>query len=207
VLRRRSTLALLAVLLQSTTGCSFAFMSKAQEPIAVPTYPVDCTSSVAAPVLDSICSGYFVVNAIALAGMKTCDSAGFGEACISSSTKSGGILLSAGLAVLCGVSAGSGFGYASKCEGIKNLNAMCITGNEASCKKLNPAWVAPLKLPPPPPPADPTSAAPATAPTTAPAAAPAGTNGGCSRDTDCKGDRICVQGSCVEPAAKAPPAQ
>jgi len=198
VIRRRSSLALLAVLLQSTTGCSFAFMNKAQEPIAVPTYPVDCTSSVAAPVLDAICSGYFVVNAIALAGMKSCDSAAPGEACIASSTKSGGILLSAGLAVLCGVSAGSGFGYASKCEGIKNLNAMCITGNEASCKKLNPAWVAPLKLPAPPPPAaDPAGAAPA-------AVAPAGTNGGCSRDTDCKGERICVQGSCVEPAAKAP---
>jgi hypothetical protein len=192
VIRRRSSLALLAVLLQSTTGCSFAFMNKAQEPVPVPTYPVDCTSSVAAPVLDSICSGYFVLNAIALAGMKTCDSNPYDPNCIASSTKSGGILLSAGLAVLCGVSAGSGFGYASKCEGIKNLNAMCITGNEASCKKLNPAWVAPLKLPAPTPAAaDPTGAAPAAGP-------------GCSRDTDCKGERICVQGSCVEPAAKAP---
>jgi hypothetical protein len=32
-----------------------------------------------------------------------------------------------------------------------------------------------------------------------PGSAPAGGTGGCARDTDCKGDRICVQGACVNP--------
>jgi hypothetical protein len=32
------------------------------------------------------------------------------------------------------------------------------------------------------------------------AATPSGT--GCSKDTDCKGDRVCVQGQCADPAAR-----
>ncbi len=193
-------------------------MNKAQEPIAAPNYPVDCTSSRAAPVLDVICAGYFVLNTAVLAGAKTCDSAAPGEACVASGTKSGGMLLSAGLALLCGGSAGSGFGNASKCEQVKNFNALCITGDEASCKKLNPAWVPPMKFPAQastapagavpaaavvPAAADPASAAPAAAGPASPAVPTAG----CSRDTDCKGDRICVQGACAEPAPKAPPAR
>lgn len=37
----------------------------------------------------------------------------------------------------------------------------------------------------------------------APAAAPAPTHAGCEFDTQCKGDRICIDGKCVEPAPKA----
>jgi hypothetical protein len=176
----------LALLLQATSGCSLAFMSKAQDPVATPAYPVDCTSSRAAPVLDTICAGYFVANGIYWAAQTSCDQASFGESCVSSSNKTTGVLLSAGLAVLCGVSAGIGYGTATRCQDVKTLNAMCITGNEESCKKLNPAWVPSMRVP----------AAPAP---------PAGAGTGCSRDTDCKGDRICVQGSCVEPPPKAPP--
>lgn len=33
-------------------------------------------------------------------------------------------------------------------------------------------------------------------------AAPAA--GGCTKDTDCKGDRVCVKGDCVDPAPKTP---
>ena len=36
------------------------------------------------------------------------------------------------------------------------------------------------------------------APTAAPPAA------GCAKDTDCKGDRLCVKGECVDPPARAP---
>jgi len=32
-----------------------------------------------------------------------------------------------------------------------------------------------------------------------PGAAPTGGTGGCAKDTDCKGDRICVGGACVNP--------
>jgi|HubBroStandDraft_1064217.scaffolds.fasta_scaffold120092_1 hypothetical protein len=34
----------------------------------------------------------------------------------------------------------------------------------------------------------------------------AGASGpGCSKDTDCKGDRVCVQGQCADPAVKSAP--
>jgi hypothetical protein len=36
---------------------------------------------------------------------------------------------------------------------------------------------------------------------------PPSTGAGCSKDTDCKGDRVCVQGQCADPkAASGPPA-
>jgi hypothetical protein len=165
-------------------------MQKPPETVMAPNYPVECTTSRAAPVLDTICSGYFVANAVVLAGMKSCDDAGFGESCVESSTKTGGIILSAGLAALCAVSAGSGYGTATKCEAIKTQNAMCITGDEAACKKLNSAWTPPLKVP----------AAAVVAP-----AEPAPASGGCSKDTDCKGSRVCQQGVCVEPAPRPAP--
>jgi hypothetical protein len=187
----------LLVVLQTASGCSFAFMNKAQDPVAAPNDPVDCTNSRAAPVLDTLCAGYFVVNAAALSMLTNCDQAGLLEPCVSSGTRTGGMLLSAGLAVFCAVSAGSGYGYASKCEDTKSLNALCITGDEPSCKKLNPAWVpmvrAPATAPPAPAAADPASKEP-------PAAV------GCSRDTDCKGVRICVAGACNDPPTKGAPA-
>jgi hypothetical protein len=179
--------ALLVTILHLASGCSWAFMTKPPEPVLTPNYPVECTSSRAAPVLDTICSGYFVVNAVVLAGMKSCDEAAFGESCVESGTKTGGMILSAGLATLCAISAGSGYGMATKCGEVKTQNAMCITGDEAACKKLNSTWTPPMKLP------------------AGAAAAPGEPATGCSKDTDCKGNRVCDRGTCVEPAAKAGP--
>jgi hypothetical protein len=39
-------------------------------------------------------------------------------------------------------------------------------------------------------------------PIAAPATTPAGA--GCSKDTDCKGDRVCVQGQCADPVKPTP---
>jgi hypothetical protein len=181
---------LLAMTLAFTmSGCSWAFMTKPLEPVPAPNYPVECTDSKAAPVLDTICAGYFVANGIVLAGLKTCNDATFGEACVESGTKSAGIALSVGLAALCAISAGSGYGRASHCAEVKASNTLCITGNEEACRKLNPAWTPPLKLP--------AAAAPGTA---------AWSETGCAKDTDCKGSRVCERGACVEPPAKAEPA-
>jgi Tol biopolymer transport system component len=72
---------------------------------------------------------------------------------------------------------------------------------------LKSAAAAPTEAPPPPPPPPPpsSSAAAPPAPThPGPAAPPSG--GGCTKDTDCKGDRVCDHGSCVSPSAPpAPP--
>jgi hypothetical protein len=123
-----------------TTGCSFMFMARAPQPVLAPDYPVECSSSRGAPVLDTICAGYFVVNAAVLASATSCDDASFGETCYESSTKTGGMILSAGLAGLCALSATSGFRNANQCSQVKSLNALCITGNEAACVTLTPGW-------------------------------------------------------------------
>ena len=166
-----------------STGCSWIFMTKAPGQVATPNLPVDCTSSRAAPVLDTICSGYFVANGIYLLAVKDCADASFGETCVSSGTKTGGALLSAGLAVVCIASAASGYGYASRCEQVKDWNSLCISGDLSACQQLRPNWVPQANWQPGP--AAPEIQRPEPS--------------GCSKDTDCKGNRICERGLCVEP--------
>lgn len=171
-----------------TSGCSWSFMTKPPEVVSAPKYPLDCTTSRLAPVLDTICVGYFIFNGVLLATAQDCASAGLGQRCVSGDTKTGGLLLSAGLGLLCGLSASSGYGYAARCEQKKELNALCITGDQAACRRLRPDWVpaaggAQYQGMPPP---------------------PADNSRGCAKDTDCKGDRICVSGACVAPATPVP---
>jgi len=165
-LRLAGALTLLAF---TSGGCSWIFMSKAPEPVAAPNYPVECTSSRAAPVLDAICAGYFVANGIFLAAAESCDSASFGETCYDSSAKTAGIALSAGLAAVCAFSSASGFKTATSCGKVKSLNALCITGDLAACQALRPGWVPPGAAPaqrpdawsvPPAPPAPPVAPPP-----------------------------------------------
>jgi hypothetical protein len=47
------------------------------------------------------------------------------------------------------------------------------------------------------------SPSPSAAPAPAPAPVPAPATQGCQHDNQCKGDRICVEGACVVPAASA----
>jgi len=130
------------------------------------------------------------VNSIVILSRPDCGSAGLGESCIEGGVKAGATLLSTALAATFVASAVSGFKSAARCEKVKDLNAQCITGSAAACQQLNPSWVprpAGNELPPLAPPPAPQ---------------------GCFKDTDCKGDRICVGSVCVSPAARekaAPP--
>jgi len=180
-MRRGPGSALLLILAVASSGCSFAFMQKAPSPVPAPNYPLDCTDSIAAPVLDTICAGYFVLNTIVLAALPNCAQASFGQTCVNDSQRGGGILLSVGLGILCAAAAGSGYGVASRCSQAKGLNALCITGDGAACRTLRGDWSG--------------SAAPR------PAAPAVDVFGGCAKDTDCKGARICRAGACVDPPA------
>ena len=175
---------LAAVLLVLTTGCSLAFMTKPPDLVPTPEYPIDCTTNRAAPVLDSLCLGYFILNGVVLANATDCAKATLGQTCYSSNTITGGIVLSAGLGLLCGISAFSGYGWAGKCETQKELNARCVSGDQRACQALNPGW-----LPRP------------VGSRYQPAQVqPAEAFVGCAKDVDCKGDRICLAGRCVSPA-------
>jgi len=193
----KRTVALLVISAAPSSGCSWAFMTKAPDVVAVPNYPVDCTTSRAAPILDTICSAYFVANGIYLATVTSCENASPGETCFSSGTKAGGIVLSAGLAVLCGFAAGSGYDRAARCQQVKELNAGCITGDARACQQLRPGWVPAPVTPPAPVPGVIAPFPPPTGPSKVPDTAPS--PAGCTKDTDCKGDRVCDLGRCAEP--------
>jgi hypothetical protein len=136
-----------AVFALSGSGCSWAFVQKAPDPVMAPTYPISCTDSKAAPVLDTICAGYFVANGLVWAGSDD------------EANKGTGVAVSAGFLALCALSAMHGYGATSRCEQVKSLNAMCITGDEAACRSLRPGWTPPQRLP-----AAPAIPAPAPAP-------------------------------------------
>lgn len=192
--RLRATLLVLA--LHAASGCSLG-MRVPPDPIVAPNEPVDCNSSTSAPVLDMLCAGIFLSGTISLARTPTCDDP-FTVDCIDASDRSRAMLVTGGLAALCAAGAAVGFQKAGNCERVKTFNAKCISGDEAACLKLNSSWKPPMKVPgaPAAPPA-----APAPYPALAPAAPPA-TPGGCAKDVDCKGDRVCEQGVCVAPRVK-----
>jgi hypothetical protein len=126
----------------ATGGCSWAFMTKPPDVVAAPQFPVDCTSSRTAPLLDTICGGYFVLNAISVAGAKECSSNPFAQeqGCLPAEAKAMGVPLSIGLAVLCTGAAIGGFGSASRCADMKAQNVGCIAGDPESCRALKPGW-------------------------------------------------------------------
>lgn len=100
-------------------GCSWAFMRKAPAHAAAGE-PARCTSAPAAPILDTICASYFVVNAAALAGATVCHGSPYDDpGCFDRGTRNAGIAMSLGIAGLCALSAGSGFGSASRCRAAK----------------------------------------------------------------------------------------
>jgi hypothetical protein len=72
---------------------------------------------VAAPVIDTLCASYFVVNAFALSAAPEC-TGGYGhpEGCADTATKHVGIGASVALAGLCALSARSGYESSSRCK-------------------------------------------------------------------------------------------
>jgi Tol biopolymer transport system component len=84
--------------------------------------------------------------------------------------------------------------FASNKEGNWDIWRLRLTGKLADIKPVT--LTAPAE-----------ASAPAPAPTpasTAPAATPEAASGGCLKDTDCKGDRVCEKGVCVSPTPASP---
>jgi hypothetical protein len=125
----------------SSSGCSWIFMSKAPEPVVAPNYPIECTSSRAAPVIDSIFAGLYALEGIAFASIESCDGTAGEVTCVEPEAKAASIAVSVGLAAVLFASATSGFRKATRCGQVKSLNALCITGDLAACQSLRPGFV------------------------------------------------------------------
>jgi len=134
----------------SSAGCSFLFMSRPPEPVVTPNYPVECTSSRAAPVLDTICAAYHGVAGIAILATPACSQEPEDVCIYDAGDKAAVAAVMLGAAALCTASAVSGFRSAGRCREVKGLNALCITGDLAACRALRPGFV-----PPGPPGSDP----------------------------------------------------
>jgi hypothetical protein len=113
-------LAACVALAVSGGGCSWAFMTS---PPARSTFgdPVACTSSKAAPILDTLCASYFLLNTASIAARPKCDASGWSQDpdCLEAGTRSAAMGLALGIAGLCAASAVSGYSSASRCNLMK----------------------------------------------------------------------------------------
>lgn len=142
---------LLLVAMLSLSGCSFMFMSRA--PNSLPERyrgPINCTSSTAAPVLDTIGGGYFVLNGL------------YWVVQDGHELQAPGILLSAGLATLFIASAATGYSRAEQCSQVTIAMADRRSPRMDELRAF-----------------------------------------GCTKDTDCRLERICVERQCVFAATPA----
>ncbi len=149
-MRRRLAFALLALL--AGPACSWGMMVRPPEPPLDPTAPIRCTSSRAAPIVDTIAvplvgipSAVFTGAAIANP-VKTepctwgssdpgCGMFAFGSPGWKALAITAG-LVGVGLAVMEGFSAADGYRWAATCEDLVNAQLACVSGVEASCAEL-----------------------------------------------------------------------
>jgi len=146
--RRLASLLLLGALASGTSGCSWIFVQKAPEPVLVPNLPISCDDQKAAPILDSVCAGYFLASGLVVLSAIPDTAEGRDRA----------LLLYGALAAVCALSAHTGFSAVGHCQQVKALNTLCVVGNEGACRSLTPGWTPPLRLAPPRPVAPPAAA-------------------------------------------------
>ena len=193
--RSASRLGVLALVVHLGSGCSWIFMERPPDVVAAPDYPVQCTSSRAAPIIDAVYAGSMALGGVMFAAMSTCSggSTTSQEGCVDAGAKAAMVGAYAAAAVVTAVAASQGLKAARRCDDLKSLNALCITGHEDACRKLNSAWT-PSRRPEPP----------GGWQREAPVDTPVPGAAGCTRDVDCKGSRVCERGVCVEPGGARP---
>ncbi len=132
----------LSILVFSSTGCSWLFMTRSPAEVAAPDQPIECTSSQAAPILDTICFAYFVGMTSLAAGMPNCTPSGANEGlCYSDpGRRAPAIAISAGLMAFCGAAALSGYSASHRCNHVTHLNARCMGGDRSACDEIRPGW-------------------------------------------------------------------
>jgi hypothetical protein len=138
---RPVVLVAVALALVPGTGCSWIFVHKPPpEPVPV-TPPAVCTTSVAAPVVDTVLAAAALgtgIAAIAMSSKSSGSCTGFG--CINmSGLNTAGMVAGAVLGVASvplAFSAGHGYSTTEECRELKYAQLACISGVEASCDRL-----------------------------------------------------------------------
>src|SRR5437763_6160423 len=148
----------------SLCGCSWIFVERApanhQQMVAF-----DCTSSVAAPVLDGVWAGLNLAGALAAAGANEHNWSGPYDTTTT-------VIVGVGWAIVSGASAAYGFAQTNACRQAKDELYARLSSQQP---RRSASAALPLE--------------------------PIG--GGCDKDTDCKGERICERHQCVFPGSAA----
>ncbi len=183
----RRTVALAACL--CLTGCSLIGMTRPPPPPVADSPPVTCTTSRLAPALDTAGAVLLGVPGLVTTvyGIATPACSGSGWDCLlqprSGSDKAAIIAVGLsvlGVGVLQAVSAANGYGWASRCEDLREAQLACLSGVEPSCAMLR-------AVPPPPD-------------------AGKATGERCEADAECRKEDACVSGRCQRRAPAPPPA-
>ena len=142
---RRRVVSILAVLaLLPGAGCSWIFVNKPPpEPIPV-TPPLACTTSVASPVVDTILAATALGLGIGgiVSGTRPEPPCTSGTWCMSGlfSGLNTGIAVTGGVLVATAIplafSAAHGYSATAECRELKESQLACISGVEASCRRL-----------------------------------------------------------------------
>ncbi len=149
---------LLALLLavMAVPACSWTMMIRPPEQPVDPTAPIECTSSRAAPIVDTVAvpligipsaifTGASIANPVKTSGScgwtssdPGCSMFAFGSPGWKALAITAG-LVGVGLAVMEGFSAADGYRWAATCEDLKAAQLACVSGVEASCAELRAA--------------------------------------------------------------------
>ena len=139
---RLGSVALTALLLMST-GCSWIFVKKPPPLPVEPAPPVACTQSVAAPVLDTIGTVLLatagVLTIVGGTHVTSCSPGCNYVSCSCAPAPTPYIVAGVavvGLATTLGFSAASGYSTTARCRDLTQAQASCLTGVEASCRRL-----------------------------------------------------------------------
>jgi len=133
---------LLALTLLPFTGCSWLLVTKPPEPPLPASPPLECTTSVASPVMDTVAAGLLaglgVATIVAASpqaiGTPCTDYCGLFRGLTAGIAVGGAVLVAA--AVPLAFSAGYGYATTSDCRQLKEAQLACVSGVEASCAPL-----------------------------------------------------------------------
>ena len=128
----RSIAAMLVLASLPTTGCSWLAVSKPPKGPIQATSPLECTSGVASPVVDTILAVGLVVGGVVAVSQP----AKRGEWVPSNAMSTGAGLVLFAVAVPYTLSAGYGYSTTAKCRQLKETQLSCVSCVEDACRSL-----------------------------------------------------------------------
>ncbi len=142
------------------SGCSFTTTQRPPAVVEDPRVSDPCTTSVQAPVADTVLAGAALVGAyiaLVVAAIDSADSCSGQTGACDTHFDGAPALALVGAGALFGSSAAYGFVGSHQCKRRTSLTDQCANGNLGACRRVTPGWtpppglLAPRGVPPPPP--------------------------------------------------------